>query len=306
MNKAKYIWMDGNFTPWDEAKVHVLSHTLHYGNGAIEGTKAYKTVDGRCAIFKLTEHTQRLINSSKMTLIEVPYSVEELNNAQIELLQKNELFNGAYIRPLSYLGYGVMGLYHKDAPVCVSISAWEWGAYLGEEGLKKGIRLKISSFTRTPNTSSMGKAKAVANYLNSQMAKFEAVEAGYDEALLRDDQGYIAEASGACLFMVKNGILISPPNDNSLESITQATIIDLAKDSGIEVQRRRITREELYCADEVFLTGTAAEVTPVRDIDARIIGCGSRGPVTQILQTAYFDAVAGKNEKYIKYLTYVN
>ncbi len=306
MNKAKYIWMDGNFTPWDEAKVHVLSHTLHYGNGAIEGTKAYKTVDGRCAIFKLTEHTQRLINSSKMTLIDVPYSVEELNNAQIELLQKNELFNGAYIRPLSYLGYGVMGLYHKDAPVCVSISAWEWGAYLGEEGLKKGIRLKISSFTRTPNTSSMGKAKAVANYLNSQMAKFEAVEAGYDEALLRDDQGYIAEASGACLFMVKNGVLISPPNDNSLESITQATIIDLAIDNGIEVQRRRITREELYCAQEVFLTGTAAEVTPVRDIDARKIGCGSRGPVTELLQSAYFDAVAGKNEKYLKHLTYVN
>ena len=306
MNKAKYIWMDGNFTPWDEAKVHVLSHTLHYGNGAIEGTKAYKTVDGRCAIFKLNEHTQRLINSSKMTLIDVPYSLEELNKAQIELLQKNELFNGAYIRPLSYLGYGVMGLYHKDAPACVSISAWEWGAYLGEEGLKKGIRLKISSFTRTPNTSSMGKAKAVANYLNSQMAKFEAVEAGYDEALLRDDQGYIAEASGACLFMVKNGVLISPPNDNSLESITQATIIDLARDAGIEVVRRRVTREELYCADEVFLTGTAAEVTPVRDIDARKIGCGARGPMTEKLQSAYFDAVAGKNEKYTKYLTYVN
>lgn len=306
MNKAKYIWMNGNFTPWDEAKVHVLSHTLHYGNGAIEGTKAYKTVDGRCAIFKLNEHTQRLINSSKMTLIDVPYSLEELNKAQIELLQKNELFNGAYIRPLSYLGYGVMGLYHKDAPACVSISAWEWGAYLGEEGLKKGIRLKISSFTRTPNTSSMGKAKAVANYLNSQMAKFEAVEAGYDEALLRDDQGYIAEASGACLFMVKNGVLISPPNDNSLESITQATIIDLARDAGIEVVRRRVTREELYCADEVFLTGTAAEVTPVRDIDARKIGCGARGPMTEKLQSAYFDAVAGKNEKYTKYLTYVN
>ena len=306
MEKAKYIWMDGELTPWDEAQVHVLTHTLHYGNGAIEGTKAYKTHDGRCAIFKLKEHTQRLLNSSKMTLMDVPFSLEELNDAQVKLLQENELFDGAYLRPLVYLGYGVMGLYHKDCPVQVSIAAWKWGAYLGEEGLKNGIRLKISSFTRTPNTSSMGKAKAVANYLNSQMAKYEAVEAGYDESLLRDDQGYIAEASGACLFMVRDGKLISPPNDNSLESITQATVIELAEDMGIEVVRRRITREELYIADEVFLTGTAAEVTPVRDIDARTIGCGSRGPITEKLQSAYFDAVAGKNEKYLKDLTYIN
>ena len=306
MEKAKYIWMDGELTPWDEANVHVLTHTLHYGNGAIEGTKAYKTVDGRCAIFKLKEHTQRLLNSSKMTLMDVPFTLEELNDAQVKLLQENELFEGAYLRPLVYLGYGVMGLYHKEAPVKVSIAAWKWGAYLGEEGLKKGIRLKISSMTRTPNTSSMGKAKAVANYLNSQMAKFEAVEAGYDEALLRDDQGYIAEASGACFFMVRDGKLISPPSDNTLESITQATVIDLAKDMGIEVERRRITREEIYIADEAFLTGTAAEVTPVREVDARTIGCGSRGEITEKLQTAYFDVVAGKNEKYIKHLTYIN
>lgn len=306
MDKAKYIWMNGEFTPWDEAKVHVLTHTLHYGNGAIEGTKAYKTVDGRCAIFKLNEHTQRLLNSSKMTLMNVPYSLEELNEAQVKLLQENELFNGAYIRPLVYLGYGVMGLYHKEAPVEVSISAWEWGAYLGEEGLQKGIRLKISSMTRTPNTSSMGKAKAVANYLNSQMAKFEAVEAGYDEALLRDDQGYIAEASGACFFMVRDGKLISPPSDNTLESITQATIIDLARDMGIEVIRRRITREEIYICDECFLTGTAAEVTPIREVDARIIGCGSRGEMTAKLQQAYFDVVQGKNPDYIQHLTYIN
>jgi len=306
MNKAKYIWMNGMLTPWDDAKVHVLTHTLHYGNGAIEGTKAYKTFDGRCAIFKLKEHTQRLLNSSKMTLMEVPYTLEELNEAQIKLLQENELFDGAYIRPLVYLGYGVMGLYHKDAPVEVSISAWEWGAYLGEEGLKKGIRLKISSFTRTPNTSSMGKAKAVANYLNSQMAKYEAVEAGYDEALLRDDQGYIAEASGACFFMVRDGKLISPPSDNTLESITQSTIIDLADDMGIEVVRRRITREEIYIADEAFLTGTAAELTPVREVDARVIGKGSRGEITEKLQSAYFDVVAGKNPDYIKHLTYIN
>jgi len=306
MNKADFIWMDGEFVSWDDAKVHVLTHTLHYGNGAIEGTKAYKTHDGRCAIFKLKEHTQRLLNSSKMTLMDVPFSLEELNQAQIELLQKNNLTEGAYIRPLVYLGYGVMGLYHKDAPVKVSIAAWEWGAYLGEEGLKNGIKLKISSMTRTPNTSGMGKAKAVANYLNSQMAKFEAVEAGYDEALLRDDQGYIAEASGACFFMVRNGKLITPPNDNSLESITQATIIELAQQHGITVERRRITREEIYICDECFLTGTAAEVTPVREVDARVIGKGSRGEMTKLLQEAYFDAVAGKNERYLNDLTYIN
>jgi branched-chain amino acid aminotransferase len=306
MTEAKYIWMDGKFVDWHDAKVHVLSHTLHYGNGAIEGTKAYKTHDGRCAIFKLNEHTKRLINSSKMTLMNVPFSIEELNKAQVELLQKNELTEGAYIRPLVYLGYGVMGLYHKDAPVNVSISAWEWGAYLGEEGLKKGVRVKISSFTRTPNTSGMGKAKAVANYLNSQMAKYEAVEAGYDEALLRDDQGYIAEASGACFFIVRDGVIITPPNDNSLESITQATVIDLARDLGYEVVRRRITREEIYIADEAFFTGTAVEVTPIREVDCRIIGAGERGPITEKLQSGYFDIVKGKNEKYVKYLTYIN
>ena len=198
MDKAKYIWMDGELIPWDEAKVHVLTHTLHYGNGVFEGTKAYKTVDGRCAIFKLKEHTKRLFDSAKITLIDIPYSYEELFDAQIKVLQENELFEGAYLRPFVYLGYGVMGIYHKDCPVNVSISAWKWGAYLGEDGLKNGIRLKIASMTRNSNTSGMGKTKAAANYLNSQMAKFEAVEAGYDESLLRDDQGYIAEASGAC------------------------------------------------------------------------------------------------------------
>ncbi len=305
MQKSEFIWMDGNFVAWDEAKIHVLSHTLHYGNGAIEGTKAYKTVDDRVAIFKLNEHTQRLLNSSKMTLINVPFTLEELNQAQVELLRKNNLHNGAYIRPLVYLGYGVMGVYHKHAPVCVAISAWEWGAYLGEEGLRKGVRVKISSFTRNSNRSTMGKAKAVANYLNSQMAKYEAVEAGYDEALLLDDEGFIAEASGACFFIVRDGKLITPPNDTSLESITQATVIDLAKDLGIEVVRRRITRDEVYIAQEAFFTGTAAEVTPIREVDARVIGIGARGEITEKLQSAYFDAVSGKNEKYKKFLTYI-
>lgn len=305
MNEAKYIWFNGKFIPWNEAKVHVLTHTLHYGNGVIEGTKAYKTEKGY-AIFRLNDHTRRLIESSKMTLINIPYSVEELNAAQVELIRKND-FTGenVYLRPFAFLGYGVMGLYHKNAPVETAVAAWEWGAYLGEEGMQKGIRLKISSFTRPANTSNMGKAKATANYLNSQMAKFEAVEAGYDEALLLDDQGYVAEASGAGFFMIRDGKLISPPNDNSLESITQKTIIELAEEMGYEVVRRRITREETYIADEAFLTGTAAELTPIREIDARILGNGARGPITEKLQSAYFDVVFGRNEKYDHYLTYI-
>ncbi len=305
MNAAKFIWMNGKYVPWDEAQIHVLSHTLHYGNGVIEGTKAYKTDKGY-AIFRLNEHTKRLKESAKMTLIDIPFTVEEMNEAQIELVRKNE-FTGdnVYIRPFAFLGYGVMGLYHKDAPVETVMAAWEWGAYLGEEGLRRGIRLKIASMTRPANTSNMGKAKASANYLNSQMAKFEAIESGYDEALLLDDQGYVAEASGACFFMVRDGQLISPPNDNSLESITQKTVIEMAGKMGLEVVRRRITREEIYVADEAFLTGTAAEITPVREVDARLIGKGERGPITEKIQSGYFDIVFGRDPAYEHYLTYI-
>jgi len=306
MNAAKYIWMNGKFIPWNEAQIHVLSHTLHYGNGVIEGTKAYKTDKGY-AIFRLNDHTKRLKESAKMTLIDIPYTVEEMNEAQIELIRKNE-FTGdnVYIRPFAFLGYGVMGLYHKDAPVETVMAAWEWGAYLGEEGMRRGIRLKIASMTRPSNTSNMGKAKATANYLNSQMAKFEAIESGYDEALLLDDHGYVAEASGAGFFMVREGKLISPPNDNSLESITQKTVIEMAENMGYEVIRRRISREEVYIADEAFLTGTAAEITPVREIDARIIGDGKRGPFTEKIQSGYFDIVFGRNKNYEHYLTYID
>ena len=305
MNAAKYIWMNGKFGAWDDAKVHVLSHTLHYGNGVIEGTKAYKT-DRGYAIFRLNDHTKRLKESAKMTIMSIPYSVEEMNQAQVELIRKNE-FTGdnVYIRPFAFLGYGVMGVYHKAAPVETVVAAWEWGAYLGEEGMKKGIKLKIVSMTRPANTSNMGKAKAVANYLNSQMAKYEAIDCGYEEALLLDDQGYVAEASGASFFMVKNGVLITPPNDNSLESITQKTVIEMAQNMGMKVERRRISREDVYIADEAFLTGTAAEITPVRLIDAREIGCGARGEITEKLQSAYFDIVFGRNKEYEHYLTYV-
>jgi branched-chain amino acid aminotransferase len=306
MDAAKYIWMNGKFVAWDDAKVHVLSHTLHYGNGVIEGTKAYKTQKGY-AIFRLNDHTKRLKESAKITLMDIPYSVEELNKAQVELIAKNE-FTGdnVYIRPFAFLGYGVMGVYHKHAPVETAVAAWEWGAYLGEEGMKKGIKLKIVSMTRPANTSNMGKAKAVANYLNSQMAKYEAIDCGYEEALLLDDQGYVAEASGASFFMLKNGVLITPPNDNSLESITQKTVIEIATDMGIKVERRRISREDVYTADEAFLTGTAAEITPVRHVDGRDIGCGSRGEMTEKLQSAYFDIVFGRNKKYEHYLTYIS
>lgn len=304
MEKAKYIWMDGKLVDWDSAKVHILTHTLHYGNGVFEGTRAYKT-DRGLAIFRLREHTKRLLDSAKITMIEPNFTLEELEVAQIELLRANEFKNNTYIRPIIYLGYGVMGLYHRKAPVESAIAAWEWGSYLGDEGLERGIRVKISSFTRNSVKSTMGKAKAVANYLNSQMAKFEAIESGYEEALLLDEEGFIAEGSGECFFIIRDGVLISPPNDNSLESITQNTVLMLAKEMGVEIVRRRITRDEVYIADEAFFTGTAAEVTPVREVDARVIGDGDRGEITKKLQSAYFDVVYGRDERYLDMLTFI-
>ncbi len=304
MEKAKYIWMDGKLTPWDEANVHVLTHTLHYGNGVFEGTRAYQTKEG-LAIFRLQDHTKRLLNSAKITMIKSPYSQKELEDAQIELLKSNDFKSNVYLRPLIYLGYGIMGLYHINAPVNVAIAAWEWGSYLGDEGLQNGIRVKISSFTRNSVKSTMGKAKAAANYLNSQMAKFEAIDCGYEEALLLDDEGFVAEGSGECFFIVRDGVLITPPNDNSLESITQDTVLKLAYDFDIPVERRRITRDEIFIADEAFFTGTAAELTPVKEVDARVVGDGKRGEMTKKLQDAYFDVVYGRNEKYKHLLTYI-
>jgi branched-chain amino acid aminotransferase len=304
MNEAEYIWMDGNLVPWAEAKVHILTHTLHYGNAVFEGTRAYQTEDG-LAIFKLDEHCKRLYNSAKIVAIEPNMPYEEVRQAHIDLLKANKFEGNVYLRPLIYLGYGQMGIYHKNVPVNTSIAAWEWGAYLGAEGLEKGITTCTSSITRNPNRSTFGKAKAAANYLNSQMAKYEAIENGFDEALMLDENGFIAEGTGECIFIVRDGKLISPPNDNSLESITQATVLELAKEMGIEIERRNITRDEIYIADELFLTGTAAEVTPVRSFDHRVIGEGKRGEITEKLQTAYFDVVFGRNEKYKHYLTYI-
>ncbi|TXE83217.1 branched-chain-amino-acid transaminase [Campylobacter peloridis] len=304
MIRAKKIWMDGKIVDFDDAKIHVLTHSLHYANAVFEGTRAYKTQNG-LAIFRLKEHTKRLLESAKITLINPSFSQEELEKAQIELLRINDFQNNTYIRPIIFLGDGIMGLYHAKAPVRVAIAAWEWGAYLGDEGLEKGIKVKIASFARNSVKSSLGKAKASANYLNSQMAKFEAIEAGYEEALMLDEEGFIAEGTGECFFMVKDDKLITPPNDFSLKSITQDTVLKIAHDLGISVVRQRISRDEVYVADEAFFTGTAAEITPINNIDARIIGNGKRGELTKKLQNAYFDIVYGRNEKYASMLTYI-
>lgn len=305
IKEAKYIWKDGKLIPWKEATTHILTHTLHYGNAAFEGVRAYKTDKGM-AIFRLGDHTKRLINSTKIVAIDCPYSEDELNKAQIELLQANDFQNNVYIRPLVYLGYGAMGVSHKQAPVNVAIAAWEWGAYLGDDGIANGIKVKTSSFARNSIKSVMGKAKIAANYLNSQMAKHEALNCGCEEALLLDENGFVAEGSGECFFIVRDGVLITPPYDNSLESITQDTVIEIANDLKIPVVQRRITRDEVYIAQEAFFTGTAAEITPIRELDFRVIGNGKAGPITKELQKEFFDLVMGKNAKYSRYLTYIS
>ena len=304
MNPSEFIWMDGKLVKWEDAKVHVLTHSLHYANAVFEGTRAYMTDKG-LAIFRLGDHTARLLKSAKMTILNVKYTQKELEDAQVELLRANKFKSNVYLRPIVYLGYGVMGLAHTKAPVNTAIAAWEGGAYLGEEGLKKGIRVKISSFAKLNVGGQMSRAKSSSNYLCSQMANYEAKEAGYDEALLLDSEGYISEGPGECFFIVEDGALITPPNDSSLASITQDTVIKIARDLDIEVRRERITRDRAYTADEAFFTGTAAEVTPISDIDNRVIGAGERGAVTKRLQDAYFDVVYGRNPKYASMLTYI-
>ena len=304
MNPSEFIWMDGKLVKWEDAKVHVLTHSLHYANAVFEGTRAYMTDKG-LAIFRLGDHTARLLKSAKMTILNVKYTQKELEDAQVELLRANKFKSNVYLRPIVYLGYGVMGLAHTKAPVNTAIAAWEWGAYLGEEGLKKGIRVKISSFAKLNVGGQMSRAKSSSNYLCSQMANYEAKEAGYDEALLLDSEGYISEGPGECFFIVEDGAVITPPNDSSLASITQDTVIKISRDLGIEVRRERITRDRAYTADEAFFTGTAAEVTPISNIDNRVIGAGERGAVTKRLQDAYFDVVYGRNPKYASMLTYI-
>ena len=305
MQTAKYIWMDGEFIKWEEANIHITTHTLHYGNGVFEGIRAYKTKDG-LAIFRLKKHIKRLLDSAKILMIETPYLYEEIKEAIINLIKKNEFKNNIYIRPIIYYGNGNLGILPSECKVRFSIIAWEWSTAVDEDGLKAGIRAKISSFRRNSLNSTMSKAKAVSNYLNSQMSKKEVVTSGYDVAILLDDNGFVCETSGECLFIVRNKTLITPANENSLESITQKTVIKLAKDLGIKVKRRNITRDELYICNEAFSTGTAAEITPFYEIDNRVINNALSGKITKKIQKAYFDLIYANNLKYNKYLTYIS
>lgn len=302
--EAEKIWYDGKMVAWKDATTHVLSHSLHYGNAIFEGVRAYKLEKGY-GIFRLHTHTKRLFNSAKACLIDIPFSQDEINKAHIDIIKENTFSDNVYIRPLVFLGYGKMGVSHIGCPVNVIVAAWQWGAYMGEEALENGIKVKISSWAKPGANTMMAKAKASANYFNSQMAGYDAVVAGYDEALLLDPQGFIAEGPGECFFIVRDNVIITPPNDTSLESITQDTVIEIAKDLGYEVRRERITRDHAYTSDEAFFTGTAAEVTPITNIDNRKIGTGKRGPVAKKLQEAYFEAVTGRNEKYKKHITIV-
>jgi branched-chain amino acid aminotransferase len=298
------IWLDGRMIPWDEARVHVLTHTLHYGLGVFEGIRCYRTDDGRSAVFRLSEHIRRLFESAHINLMSIPFSREVVTQAVFDSLRENGLAEG-YIRPLAFIGDGVMGLNPADNPVRVAVIAWAWGKYLGEEGMERGIRCRVSSFTRHHVNAKMAKGKTCGDYVNSILAKREALLDGYDEAILLDATGLVAEASGENLFVVRDGEIKTPPLANVLEGITRSSVIELARDKGMSVSEVPITRDELYVADEVFLTGTAAEVTPVREIDHRQVGAGRRGPVTKALQDAFFDVVAGRERKYERWLSYV-
>jgi branched-chain amino acid aminotransferase len=304
VQKVDKIWMDGKMIDWDKAHVHVLAHTLHYGLGVFEGIRCYRCQDGKSAVFRLKEHVDRLFDSALIAQITIPYSREEIGQAVIEILKINKLSEG-YIRPIVFIGDGEMGLYVKEYPVRVAIACWSWGAYLGEEGLKKGIRAKISSFTRHHVNVSMTKAKISGNYVNSILAKKEVTAIGYDEAILLDTEGYICEASGENIFIVKDGIIKTPPPTSILKGITRDVVITIAQDKEIKVVEQRFTRDELYTADEAFFTGTAAEITPIREVDDRTIGEGKRGPTTKSIQDAFFDTVQGKEEKYKDWLSYL-
>jgi len=309
VQKAEKIWKDGELIPWDEANVHVLTHTLHYGLGVFEGIRCYECADGRSAVFRLRDHVVRLLNSAKIGEMEIPFTVEEIERGIKETLRANRLKEG-YIRPLAIIGEGSMGVHPQDNPIHLFIVTWPWGAYLGEEGLRKGIRVKISSYTRHHVNISMTKAKICGNYVNSILAKREAVRSGYDEALLLDTEGYVCEASGENIFIVEGNVLKTPPLTSILPGITRDSIMILAKDLGLEVVEQRFTRDELYTADEAFFTGTAAEVTPIREVDDRTIGKGMAGDVTLRIQAAYFDVVKGKDEwaegRYAHWRAYVD
>lgn len=298
------IWFDGKFVPWRDAKIHVLTHSLHYGTGVFEGLRAYKTSRGP-AIFRLQEHIGRLFRSAHIMRMQIAFDEKTLNQACIDVVRDNKL-ETAYIRPICYYGAEGMGLRADNLKTHVAIAAWQWGAYLGSDGMEKGIRIKTSSYTRHHVNISMCKAKVTGHYVNSTLALQEALACGYDEALLLDNEGYVMEGSGENIFIVRNGILYTPDTTSALEGITRDTVIILAQELGLTVKEKRITRDEVYIADEVFFTGTAAEVTPVRELDGRMIGDGVRGPVTTQLQTHYFDLVHGRSTEHADWLAYIN
>ncbi|MEN8206950.1 MAG: branched-chain amino acid transaminase [Pseudomonadota bacterium] len=297
------IWMDGELVPWREAQVHVLTHSLHYGMGVFEGVRAYKTDKG-AAIFRLQEHTDRLFGSAHIMMMQLPSDKETMNAAQITAVRENHL-ESAYIRPLFFYGAEGMGLRADNLRVHAMVAAWDWGSYLGADNMEKGIRIRTSSYTRHHVNITMCKAKATGNYINSMLALSEALQTGYDEAMLLDDHGFVAEGSGENIFIVRDGVLYTPDTSSALEGITRDTLMKLAADSGLTVREKRISRDEVYLADEAFFTGTAAEVTPIREVDNRTIGSGSRGPVTEQLQSLYFDVVHGRVGKYSDWLTVV-
>jgi branched-chain amino acid aminotransferase len=297
------IWLDGEMVPWREAKIHVLTHTLHYGTGVFEGVRAYKTDKG-AAIFRLQEHTDRLFRSAHILGMPMPYDADTLNEAQLAVVRENGL-DSAYIRPMCFYGSEGMGLRADNLQVHAMVAAWDWGAYLGEEELEKGIRIKVSSFTRHHVNITMCRAKANGNYMNSMMALKEALDCGYDEALLLDAEGYVMEGSGENIFIVRDGVIYTPDLTSALDGITRNTVMELCKELGIEVVEKRITRDEVYIADEAFFTGTAAEVTPIREVDKRIIGKGGRGPITERLQGLYFDQVHGRRDEHPYWLSLV-
>lgn len=297
------IWFDGELVPWRDAKVHVLTHTLHYGMGVFEGVRAYKAEQGT-AIFRLQAHTDRLFDSAHIMKMDMPFSKEELNEAQRTVVRENNL-ESAYLRPMAFYGSEGMGLRADNLKTHVMVAAWEWGAYLGKDNLENGIRIRTSSFTRHHVNISMCKAKANGHYINSMLALQEALTDGYDEALLLDNEGYVAEGSGENIFLVKNGVIYTPDLTSALNGITRNTIFTLAQELGVEIKEKRITRDEVYIADEAFFTGTAAEVTPIRELDNRPIGSGTRGPITEKLQTLYFDVVHGRHHVHPEWLTTV-
>ena len=296
--------MDGELVRWEDAKVHVLTHALHYGTAYFEGIRCYLLADGRSAVFRLAEHTRRLVDSGKILGFPIPYTEAELNRATLDVIRANKL-KECYIRPLAFVGLGELGLYAPNNPVSVCIAVFPWGAYLGDEGLRNGIRAKVSSFTRHHVNVMMTKSKTAGNYINSVLAKHEVKKSGYDEALMLDAEGYVSEASGENVFIVRDRKIKTTPLTSILPGITRDSIIVLAYDKGYELVEERFTRDELYIADEAFFTGTAAELTPIREVDDRQIGSGRRGPVTEDLQTTFFDIIKGKNSRYEKWLAYV-